>query len=85
MPMLPVTAFSPLAISCAHPQAGWLPTISKSMRFCAMPSRATEHGDAAMGTKGIAVPAASARDGERHVAHILPLTSGARRRAEPQP
>ena len=43
--------------------------------------KATEHGDAAMGTKGIAVPLI-ARDGERHVAHILPLTSGARRRAE---
>lgn len=43
--------------------------------------KATEHGDAAIGTKGIAVPLI-ARDGERHVAHILPLTSGARRRAE---
>jgi DNA-binding CsgD family transcriptional regulator len=37
-------------------------------------------GDAALGTKGIAVPL-TARDGERHVAHVLPLTSGARRRA----
>jgi DNA-binding CsgD family transcriptional regulator len=43
--------------------------------------KATEHGDGAIGTKGIAVPLI-ARDGERHVAHILPLTSGARRRAE---
>ena len=38
-------------------------------------------GDAAVGTKGIAVPI-SARDGERFVAHFLPLTSGSRRRAE---
>jgi DNA-binding CsgD family transcriptional regulator/PAS domain-containing protein len=35
-------------------------------------------GDAAVGTKGIAVPL-TARDGERHVAHVLPLMSGARR------
>jgi len=37
-------------------------------------------GDAAVGLKGIAVPL-TARDGGRHVAHVLPLTSGARRRA----
>ncbi len=37
-------------------------------------------GDAAVGTKGIAVPL-SARDGECYVAHVLPLTSGTRRRA----
>jgi DNA-binding CsgD family transcriptional regulator len=37
-------------------------------------------GDAAIGTKGISVPLA-ARDGEHYVAHVLPLTSGARRRA----
>ncbi len=36
-------------------------------------------GDAALGAKGVAVPLA-ARDGERYVAHILPLSSGARRR-----
>ena len=33
-----------------------------------------------VGTRGIAVPL-TARDGARHVAHALPLTSGARRRA----
>ncbi len=38
------------------------------------------NGDAAIGTKGVAVPM-SARNGEHHVAHVLPLTSGARRRA----
>jgi DNA-binding CsgD family transcriptional regulator len=37
-------------------------------------------GDAAVGIKGIAVPM-QARGGERYVAHVLPLTSGARRRA----
>ena len=37
-------------------------------------------GDAAVGVKGIAVPL-KARDGERYVAHVLPLTSGQRRRA----
>ena len=37
-------------------------------------------GDAAIGVKGIALPL-TAHDGERHVAHVLPLTSGARRRA----
>ncbi len=37
-------------------------------------------GDAAVGVNGIAIPL-TARDGERHVAHVLPLTSGARRRA----
>ncbi len=37
-------------------------------------------GDAAVGTKGIAVPLAT-EDGEPFVAHVLPLTSGARRRA----
>ena len=39
-------------------------------------------GDAAVGTKGIDVPL-KAREGERYVAHVLPLTSGARRRAGP--
>jgi len=37
-------------------------------------------GDAAVGVKGIAVPM-TARDGECYVAHVLPLTSGARRQA----
>ena len=38
------------------------------------------NGDAAIGIRGVAVPLV-AGDGERHVAHVLPLTSGARRRA----
>ena len=37
-------------------------------------------GDAEIGIKGIALPF-TAHDGERHVAHVLPLTSGARRSA----
>lgn len=37
-------------------------------------------GDAALGIKGIAVPL-TGHDGASHVAHILPLTSGVRRRA----
>jgi DNA-binding CsgD family transcriptional regulator len=41
---------------------------------------AAEQGDAALGNKGIAVPLIG-KDGERYVAHALPLTSGARRRA----
>ena len=41
---------------------------------------AAGQGDAALGIKGIAVPL-TAKDGERYIAHALPLTSGARRRA----
>jgi DNA-binding CsgD family transcriptional regulator len=41
---------------------------------------AAGQGDAALGSKGIAMPLIG-RDGERYVAHALPLTSGARRRA----
>ena len=41
---------------------------------------AAGQGDAALGTMGIAVPLTGKHD-ERYVAHVLPLTSGARRRA----
>jgi DNA-binding CsgD family transcriptional regulator len=37
-------------------------------------------GDAGFGVKGIGVPLTT-RDGQRFIAHVLPLTSGARRRA----
>jgi DNA-binding CsgD family transcriptional regulator len=37
-------------------------------------------GDAVLGKRGVAVPL-KARDDERYVAHVLPLTSGARRKA----
>jgi DNA-binding CsgD family transcriptional regulator len=39
-----------------------------------------ENGDEALGVKGISVPL-PARMGEEHVAHVLPLTAGMRRRA----
>jgi hypothetical protein len=41
---------------------------------------AAQAGDAAVGKRGIAIPL-KARSGERYVAHVLPLTSGARRKA----
>jgi DNA-binding CsgD family transcriptional regulator len=41
---------------------------------------AAGRGDRAVGTKGISIPL-TARDGERYIAHVLPLTSGMRRRA----
>lgn len=41
---------------------------------------AASNGDSAVGIQGIALPL-TARNGERHVAHMLPLTSGARRKA----
>jgi DNA-binding CsgD family transcriptional regulator len=41
---------------------------------------AAEGGDTSLGKRGIAVPL-KARDDERYVAHVLPLTSGARRKA----
>lgn len=40
---------------------------------------AAAQGDAAIGTRGI-VLTLTARTGERHIAHVLPLASGARRR-----
>jgi DNA-binding CsgD family transcriptional regulator len=39
-------------------------------------------GDAAIGRTGIALPLVG-KKGERHVAHVLPLTSGAREKARP--
>jgi DNA-binding CsgD family transcriptional regulator len=41
---------------------------------------AVGHGEPTVGTKGIAV-ALTARNGRRYIAHVLPLTAGARRRA----
>jgi DNA-binding CsgD family transcriptional regulator/PAS domain-containing protein len=40
---------------------------------------ASDAGDAALGGKGVALPL-NACDGKRYVAHVLPLTTGARRR-----
>ena len=41
--------------------------------------RSAREGDAEVGVKGISMPLATA-DGERQVAHVLPLTSGGRRK-----
>jgi DNA-binding CsgD family transcriptional regulator len=41
---------------------------------------AAARGDAVLGKKGIAVPL-KARDEKRYIAHVLPLTSGSRRKA----
>ena len=41
---------------------------------------ACAHGDTGIGAKAIALPL-TAHDGERYVAHVLPLTSGERRSA----
>ena len=53
------------------------PAINAALREILVAANA---GDAALGVKGIALPL-TAHDGERHVAHVLPLTSGARREA----
>jgi DNA-binding CsgD family transcriptional regulator/PAS domain-containing protein len=42
--------------------------------------QATGGGDAAVGTRGVAL-SMTARSGEQHIAHVLPLTSGARKTA----
>jgi DNA-binding CsgD family transcriptional regulator len=53
------------------------PVINAALREILVAANA---GDAALGSKGIALPL-TAHDGERYVAHVLPLTSGARRDA----
>jgi len=53
------------------------PAINAALREILVAANA---GDAALGVKGIALPL-TAHDGERYVAHVLPLTSGARREA----
>jgi DNA-binding CsgD family transcriptional regulator len=45
---------------------------------------AAANGDPAVGVRGIAQPLAAHPDGERYVAHVMPLTSGARRQAGKQ-
>jgi hypothetical protein len=52
--------------------------VSAEQALCEVYAMA-ECGDAAMGAKGISVPLMTP-SGERYVAHVLPLTSGARRR-----
>lgn len=64
-----------------HAKAGRLAVTDRNADLVLADTFATAgNGDAAVGIKGVAVPLV-ARDGERYVAHVLPLTSGARRRA----
>jgi DNA-binding CsgD family transcriptional regulator len=51
------------------------PDVNRTLRDIFL---AADTGDAALGDRGVAVPLI-ARDGERYVAHVLPLSSGARR------
>jgi DNA-binding CsgD family transcriptional regulator len=53
------------------------PDVNRALRDIFL---AAANGDAAIGDRGVAVPLV-ARDGERYVAHVLPLCSGARRGA----
>lgn len=53
------------------------PDVNRALRNIFLAAAA---GDAALGVRGVAVPLV-ARDGERYVAHVLPLSSGARRSA----
>ncbi len=53
------------------------PDVNRALRSIFL---AAAVSDAAIGVRGVAVPLA-ARDGERYVAHVLPLSSGARRSA----
>ena len=52
--------------------------IRRSIRPCKEVFAAAAKGDTGIGAKAIALPLI-AHDGERYVAHVLPLTSGARR------
>lgn len=53
------------------------PDVNRALRDIFL---AADTGDAAIGVRGVAVPLI-ARDGGRYVAHVLPLSSGARRSA----
>jgi DNA-binding CsgD family transcriptional regulator len=53
------------------------PDVNRTLRDIFL---AAASGDAAIGARGVAVPLVG-RDGERYVAHVLPLSSGARRSA----
>jgi DNA-binding CsgD family transcriptional regulator len=64
-----------------HAEAGRLAVADRQADQVLADTFATAgNGDAAIGIKGVAVPLA-AHGGERYVAHVLPLTSGARRQA----
>jgi hypothetical protein len=57
-------------VDCDHGAAQVLADVFKNAK----------DGDIAVGRKGIAIPL-TARNGEHYVGHVLPLTSGARRKA----
>jgi DNA-binding CsgD family transcriptional regulator/PAS domain-containing protein len=64
-----------------HAKAGRLAVNDPSARQALADTFATAgNGDAALGIEGVSVPLV-ARGGARYAAHVLPLTSGARRRA----
>ena len=79
-PISAAMACLPKALFCAPPAAGWSRTSRPRTRPCADAFAGAEGGDAGLGTQGIAVPLVG-NDGQRYLAHILPLTSGARRKA----
>jgi DNA-binding CsgD family transcriptional regulator/PAS domain-containing protein len=69
------------AADLLHAKAGRLAVNDRQANKVLADTFATAgNGDAAVGIKGVAVPLI-ARDGQRYVAHVLPLTSGARRQA----
>jgi DNA-binding CsgD family transcriptional regulator len=55
-------------------------TAADAQADCVLQDIVLGGGDATIGTQGIAVPL-TASHGDRYIAHILPLTSGARRKA----
>src|SRR5713226_4367660 len=79
-PMPPVTSFSTPAISCPRSGGRIVASDAKIDRTFRELFAAAGSGDAAIGTRGIALPL-RAKDGSHYVAHVLPLTSGARRLA----
>src|SRR5262245_55283309 len=68
------------ASRCAPPTAGWCRSMPTRRAHLGEVFAAAGEGDAAIGVKGISVPL-KGRDGACYAAHVLPLTSGARRRA----
>ncbi len=80
MPMPPAMTCSMRAIFCI-PIGGRLATSDLQVNQTLHEVfQACAHGDAGVGARAIVLPL-SARDGERSVAHVLPLTSGERRSA----
>jgi DNA-binding CsgD family transcriptional regulator len=69
------------AARVAHAPGGRLTLRDRAAnRALAAALAACEGGDETIGRRGVSIPLA-AGDGQRHVAHVIPLTSGARRQA----